>query len=308
MFTKFNHKNKTIFLDPDSPEIVVDEKVNLILSPSLYWVKKLSLPLKSASDAKKLLPSIFEETIPDGNYSYSVYKKDGNFFAFAYDDKMIIDTLTTKGIAISNVDSVYFAQSELSFEGALKVNETQSLYLKDDILILLPCCWVEESGNLDLHEIALSKHSITLAQFGHIVDKSSFYKTGAILLALILLVTTELFVTNSKVNELVSLKEKLFSKAKLQATMFQNEATLKKYEQIDSKQNRLREYMSIILSLKLKPTESLKKLSLKNKSFVADFNPLSQESIDKIMKKLKSAGIKFKVEDKKETWHLELTL
>ena len=309
MFTKFNQKNKTIFLDPDSPEIIVNEKVNLILSPSLYWVKKLSLPLKSARDAKKLLPSIFEESIPEGNYSYSVYKKDDDFFAFAYDDKVILDTLAKKSIAVSNIDSVYFAQSELSFiEGALKVNETQSLYVKDDMLILLPCCWVEESGDLDLNELTLSKHSITLAQFGHIVDKSSLFKTAGILLAFILLVATELFITSSKVNDLVSLKEELFSKAKLQATMFQNEATLKKYERIDTKQKVLREQISAILSLRLKSAESLKKLSLKDKTFVADFNELSQESIDKIMKRLKSSGIKFKVDNKKETWHLEMRL
>ncbi len=308
MFTRFNQKNKIIFLDLDSPAIVVDEKVNVILSPSLYWVKKLSLPLQSVRDVKKLLPSVFEDTIPDGNYSYSVYKKDDAFFAFAYDDKAIINTLKQKGVASVNIESVYFAQSELSFEGALKVNETQSLYFKDDMLILLPCCWVEESANLDLDNLTLSKHNITLTQFGHIVDKSSIYKAGAILLALIFLVATELFITSSKVNELESLKEELFTKAKLQATMFQNEAMLKKYEKIDSKQKKLREEVSIILSLKLKPSENLKKLTLKNKTFVANFNKLSQASIDKIKKRLKSSGIKFKAESKKETWHLEMTL
>ena len=309
MFTRFNQNNKTIFIDPNSPDIVVDEKVNVILSPSLYWVKKLSLAVKSASDVKKLLPSIFEESIPEGNYSYSVYKKDDEFFAFAYDDKVIIDTLNKKGVASANIESVYFAQSELSFiEGAVKINETQSLFIKDDMLILLPCCWVEESGNLDLNELTLSKHNITLAQFGHIVDRGSFYKAGAILLALILLVATELFITSSKVNEVENLKEELFTKSKLQATMFQNEATLKKYEKIDSKQIKLREQISTVLSLKLKPLESLKRLSLKNKTFVVDFNKLSQESINKIKKRLKSSGVKFKAENKKETWHLEMTL
>ena len=89
MFTQFNQKYKTIFLDPSSDISSVEEKVNVILSPSLYWVKKLSLPLKKASEAHKLLPSIFEETLPLGNYNYSVYKKGDDFFAFAYDDKAI---------------------------------------------------------------------------------------------------------------------------------------------------------------------------------------------------------------------------
>ena len=309
MFTIFNQKYKAIFLDPDSPKMVVLDKANIILSPSLYWVKKLSLPVKYARDAKKLLPSIFEDTLPEGNYSYSVYKKDDHFFAFAYDDKVIIDTLKEKGIAVSNVASVYFAQSELSIiEGALRVNKTQSIYVKDEIVILLPCCWVEESGDLEIDDLILSKHSITLAQFGHIVDTSSIYKIGAILIAFIILISTELFITGTKVDELASLKEELFTKSKLQATMFQNEALLKKYVKIDKKQGNLRAYVAMVLSLKLKPSESLLKMSLKNKVFSADFNTLSKESISKITKKLKGSGFKFKTESKKETWHMEMVL
>ena len=138
MFTKFNQKHKTFFLDLSSPAVEVDEKVNIILSPSMYWVKKLSLPLSKSSEAKKLLESIFEDTLPLGNYNYSVYKEGKFFFAFAYDDKFIIDTLEEKGISVANVASVHFAQSELGFiEGAVKINETQSIFLKDGILILL---------------------------------------------------------------------------------------------------------------------------------------------------------------------------
>lgn len=309
MFTIFNQEYKTVFLDPDSPEVVVLEKVNIILSPSLYWVKKLSLPVKYARDAKKLLPSIFEDTLPEGNYSYSVYKKDDKFFAFAYDDKVIIDMLKEKGVAVANVASVYFAQSELFvIEGALKVNEMQTICVKDEIVILLPRSWVEESGELDLDGLNLSKHSITLAQFGHIVDRSSLYTMGAVLIALIVLVSTELFITSAKVNGLINLKEKLFTKSKLQATMFQNEAALKKYEKIDQKQAGLRAYVAMVLSLKLKPSESLVKMGLKNKLFSADFNALSEETISSITKKLKRSGFKFKTGSKKETWHMEMLL
>ena len=305
----FDQKYKAIFLDPNSPEVVVLGKINIILSPSLYWVKKLSLPVKYARDAKKLLPSIFEDTLPEGNYSYSVYKKDDNFFAFAYDDKVIIDTLKEKGIATSDVASVYFAQSELSFmKGALKINKTQSIYVRDGIVILLPCCWVEESGELKLDALNLSSHSITLAQFRHIVDNSSLYKIGAVLVTLIILVLTELFITSAKVGELTSLKEELFTKSKLQATMFQNEAALKKYEKIDKKQRILRAAVAKVLSIKLKPSESLLKIGFKNKVFSADFNLLSQQTISSINKTLKGSQFKFKTESKKETWHLEITL
>ncbi len=305
---KFNKSSKTIFLDPNSEKFEVDERVNIILSPSLYWVKKLSLPVKYARDAKKLLPSIFDDTLTEGNYNYSVYKKGEDFFAFAYDDKLILDTLAQKGVSSSNVENVYFAQSELEFEGALKVNETQSIYLKEDILILLPCCWIEESGELSLDDISHSKHSISLAQFGHIIDSKSIYKIGAILVVMMILVGVELFITNKKVNEVATLKETLFQKAKLQSTMFQNKATLKKYTKIHTKQTTIREYSSVLLSLKLQKEENINTLSLKDKLLVADFSKLSSQTIKVITKKLKSKKIKFEAKEKERSWHLEIKI
>lgn len=308
MFTKFNKKHKSIFLDPNTQKYDLDEKVNVILSPAYYWVKRLTLPVKYARDAKKLLPSIFEDTLTDGNYSYSAYKDGEYFFAFAYDDKVILDALEAKGISLSNVADVFFAQSELDFDGALKVNETQSVYFKDDILVLLPCCWIEESGSLDLEQIETSKHSITLAQFGHIIDSKSLYKIGVILSMLIVLVIVELFITNKKVDDLVSKKDNLFEKAKLQSTMFQNKATLKKYKTIHTSQMKLREYVSIILSSKLKSGESLKLISLKNKKLSVEFSALSQSTINKIVKKLKLKKVEYKSEQKDNSWNLEMKI
>ena len=154
MFTIFNSKLKTIFLDPNSStnnnSVADDEKVNVILSPSLYWVKKVSLPVKHEREVKKLLPSLFEDILPEDNYSYYVYKTGEEFLIFAYSDKIILDTLLEKNISLSNVSKIYFAQSEIKdIESALKINETQSIYLKDDLLILVPCCWIQERGTLD---------------------------------------------------------------------------------------------------------------------------------------------------------------
>ena len=306
---KFKREIRTIFLDKESPRFEVDEKVNVILSPSLYWIKRVSLPVKYARDAKKLLPSIFDDILDDGNYNYSVYKEEDEFVAFAYDDKVILDTLEEKGISASNVAKVYFAQSELGFiEGALKINETQSVFLKDSILILLPCCWIEESGELNLDDVVLSKHSISLAQFGHIIDNKSIYKIAAVLFMLIILVSVELFITHKKVDEIVALKETLFKKAKLQSTMFQNKAQLKKYKSTYTRQVALRSDFAGILSLKLQKEESLKLITYKKKTLSVEFTPLSTNTIKKISKILKAKGLKYKSKAKEKSWHLEMKI
>jgi len=309
LFTKFNQKYRTIFLDTSSTVFELDEKVNVLLSPSMYWVKKLSLPLQKVSEAKKLLESIFEDTLPPGNYNYSVYKEGEFFFAFAYDDKFIIDTLEEKGISVANVANVYFAQSELAFiEGAVKINETQSIFLKDDVLILLPCCWVEESGDLNIEDIKLSKHSINLAQFGHIVDNKSLYKIGAILSMFILLAVVELFITTDKIQQIEMDRDGVFEKYHLKATMFQNRAMLKRYKGIYNQQSRLREYISNILALKLKKGHKIEAIALKAKRLTVTFSGIDSKNKSYIIDRLNTKHIDFKHKFKGKTFELEMSI
>ncbi|WP_324170594.1 hypothetical protein [Sulfurimonas sp.] len=309
---RFNTKLLTLFLDPISTQyysISDGERVNIVLSPSLYWVKKISLPVKYARDAKKLLPSLFEDTLPEGNYSYSVYKKEDEFFIFAYEDKIILDAMSKVGISLSNVSSVHFAQSEMQgIEGAVKINESQSIYVKDDMLILVPCCWIEESGNLDMSELTLSKHKVVLQQYAHIVENSSLYKIGAVLVVLLLLVFGEYLITLQKTSEVRELKDELFTKNKLKPTMLQNKSMLKKYKTIHEKQTKLREYTSYLLSLRLQGSEKLSKLTLKDKTLDAEFSGASEVTLSRIQNTLKSKKVKFTTEIKNNTLHLEMLL
>ena len=132
MFTKYKKQIDTIFLDTNSNDFTNKESVNVILSPSLYWVKKVSLPVKYLRDVKPLLPSLFEDILPDAVYSYFVYKSEEEYFIFAYEDKKIFNLLNSKGIPASHVNNVYFAQSEFGgVDGAIKIDEKNSLYFKE---------------------------------------------------------------------------------------------------------------------------------------------------------------------------------
>ena len=241
---KFREDKKTVFLDPHTELVISDEKLNIILSPSLYWVKKVTLPLKYERDAKKLLVSLFEDVLPEGTYSYSVYKvpsKEGVFMIFAYEDKAILDLLLAQGISSANIYSIHFAQSELdTLDGAVKINETQSIYVKDSVVTLVPCCWIEEKGKLDLSNVKLSKHTITLAQFGHIVDNKSLINIGAILSVFIVLIWVELFIVSQNISKIELESSEIFAKHKLKPTMFQNKSLLKKYKTIYGNQTKLR--------------------------------------------------------------------
>ncbi len=286
-----------------------NEKINIILSPTLYWVKKLSLPLKNVRDVKKLLPSLFEDTLPSGNYSYSAYKSGSEFYIFAYEDKKILDLLLQKGISLSNIAALFFAQSEFgATESAIKINEQQCMYVKDEIVVVVPSSWIQESKRLDLSTIAPLKHSITLKQFGHVVDSKSLYKIGVIMALLISLIAIEYFITAKKTADMLKLKDELFTKYNLQATMLQNSATLKKYDSMYTTQMKIREYISYILTLKLNDKEELVHLSLKNNILQAEFSGIAEGKELHITQMLKDNKVNFKSFFKDKSLHVELSL
>jgi hypothetical protein len=316
LFTKFKKRYKSIFLDPDSEVLYVkslsghaNEKINIILSPTLYWVKKLSLPVKNVRDVKKLLPSLFEDTLPSGNYSYSAYKSGSEFYIFAYEDKKILDLLLQKGIPLSNVATLFFAQSEFcTIENAIKINEFQCIYVKDEIVVVVPFSWIQDSKALDLRYIKPLKHSITLKQFGHVVDSKSLYKIGIIMALLIFLIATEYFITAKKTADILKLKDELFTKYKLQSTMLQNSATLKKYDSMYTSQIKIREYISYILTLKLKDKEELVHLNLKNNILQVEFSGIAEGKELHITQILRDNKVNFKSFFKDKSWHVELSI
>lgn len=308
---QFKKQHKILFLDPNYETVCPDEKVDIILSPSLYWVKKVSLPLNSLREVKTLLPSIFEDMLPEGIYSYSAYKnsEDSLFYAFAYEDKKILDLISEHNIPMTNIGSVHFAQSELQdMDHAMKIDENQCLYVKDSIVVLLPSFWVKEKEELDVSDIELSKHKITLQQFAHIVDYKSLYGVISVLVILILLAFGELFATGQKSQEVIAKTDEIFLKSDLKPTMFENRSILKKFEKTHQVQTRFREYLAYLLALKLNKNEKMTLLNLKNKTILVNFSGVQEKKSAHITSVLTSKGVQFTQKHKDGTLHLEIKL
>ena len=309
MFSRFNKSVKTLFVDLHSESFIVNEKVNVILSPSLYWVKKVSLPLQNVREVKPLLPSLFEDILPEGIYSYYVYKEEESFFIFAYEDKFLIETLQKKNITLPQVDKIYFAQSEFSsLNEAISINETQSICCKEGIVMLLPTVWMTETKDLDLAQRELSKHSIRLKQYGHIVKDTSIYKAIGFVAVLLLLFTTQLFMTASRVDALELQKSELFAKNSLKPTMLQNRSLLHSLENTHKKQMALREDIAHFLQVRLQSPQELSLLRFKGNVLVAEFTHVKRGTERSIAKYLQSRGLNFKATFKNETLRLKVYL
>lgn len=293
MFTK--SKCKTIFLDYESQIYTSQEKVNVILSPSLYWVKKLDIPVKYLHEVKKLLPSLFEEYLLEGNYSYEAYKEGKYFITFAYDDKKILSLMEQKGLNGSNVADIYFAQSELSsLEKPVYISQNQVLLSKNDIVLLLQKKWFTNTEALDLENIVHSKHKVKLSLFHHIVDTNIFYRLSAAVFILGLMFLIQAYKVQSDITEIKNQKEELFSKYNLKQTMMQNQAMLKKYESLHIAQLNIREILAKITSLKLSTDDKITSIELKSEKLIIEF--LAQNP-QKIESELKKSGLDFRTKN-----------
>lgn len=309
MFSRFNKKIETIFLDPSSSDFHTEKKVNIILSPTLYWVKRVKLPVKSLREAKALLPSLFEDILPEGNYSYTAYKDGEYFYIFAYQDKAIIDLLHQKGLQISQVNSVYFAQSEfLSLKHPLAINEEQSLYVQDGLVVVLPSSWVAKTQKIDLDTLKLSKNSIKLKQYGHIVNDKSLYKLIAIVAISIVVVSVQYFITNKRADDLENARYALFAKNSLQPTMLQNRSMLHSYEKIYKKQTKIREVLYGLLTTSLAGSQKIAKIRLRRDKLIAVFSGVKNGSEKKIATDLKRKGFDFRAIFKDEKLRIEVRL
>jgi hypothetical protein len=309
LFTKFKKTNSIVLLDPHSkvmPKIPDGAKVDIILSPSLYWVKKLTLPVKYARDVKKLLPSLFEDILPDGNYSYAVFKEEEEFVAFAYEDKKIIDELSKKGISVSSTENVYFAQTELLSSTPCKLNDKEALILDNGIVFIAPIEWTQNIQPLILNSVSSSKKTIKLQQFSHIIDNSSLNKIGLLLGVFIVVLSIEMFITMQKIDAIEQNRQKLFSDYKLYPTMMQNRAVLTDYEQTFTRQTRLRNILEILLKLDLK--QKITKIDLKNKTLHVTMKGVDQATSKKILQSLRTYQQSLKSTFKENLFEIEVTL
>jgi len=309
---KFKQNHRIIFLDPlFEGEIEYDKKskIDIILSPSLYWVKKVKLPVTTVREVKKLLESIFEDSLPEGNYSYSAYKVEDEFLLFAYEDKKILQLLSQKGIALSSVSSIHFAQSEFdTIESAIKINDDEAIYLKEGVVVITPLSWVKNYEVLDLEDKTLSKHTIKLQQFGHIVDNKSLYKIGIVGVIFAFILIAEIFITTTKTEAILEAKDEIFANYKLQPTMMQNRSTKSKYNSIHKIQTKLRKYIAYFLNMKLQTGQKITLIEYKNKLLNVTFEGVTKINQKNILKQLDAKKVEYKTSLKEGRMKVEIKL
>ena len=179
----FLAKSKTLLLVyRNMPQQTLSAAVNIMLPPQFYTLKKETLPLKYAFQAKKIAPSLFEGLLEHtAKYDYIVYKEEEQWVFIAYDMDEIVAFLQSKGIEAEKVSKLFFAQQALhSFTNPVRLGERDALIAIKDVVVNIPQMALKEgltvenvdesftpkSGltlNTSFHSYLTQKQSIALA-------------------------------------------------------------------------------------------------------------------------------------------------
>ncbi len=306
----FNKPITPLFIDLHTPLQAEPEVLfDLILSPSFYWIKRIPLPVKSVREVKKLLPSLFEDTVPQGKYSYYAYKDRDHYCIFAYDDKNILDILAEKGISPGQINRVYFAQSEFQdIEEAISIDDHCALDIEDRVVVKLPDTLVETLKPLELKDHQFSEHAIELARYAHIATTKSLINFSLFMGTLIMIFALDWIVSSAKISEFDTAPSHLFQEHKLPMTKVQNEAILSSLQKMYDRQMALRQISAEILALKLNKKEHITLYDFKDKTLTVELQVPSAKRVPALLKPLQKSHPSMKEEYRNSLLRLEFEL
>ena len=270
-----SNKHKKLFLCLDS-KVDIKDRVDIILSPEFYWVRIFDIPVKNSSQAAHVLPTLFEDVLETTNeLSYQVLKlEDGKYLCFAYINKKIFEAIKNAGISSSQVNSIYFAQTECMQFKQFTVCNKSFLYTKDNVLVKVPSSLLTQNINLEenLENIKLSSNKVDIKLYNSSLSTKQIY---SLLLVMLIVCFVNIFKIFDYSSEISTLEEKIESTkkaSKLPSSMIQRNSILDNYRLKQKSQIELREAISYILKDKRFELESIQ---IKKRNFELEYKAIN---------------------------------
>lgn len=246
-----SNKSKKVFLCSNT-KLEIDHKIDIILSPEFYWVRIFDIPVKSLTQARHVLPTLFEDILEStSELSYQVIKlEDNKYLCFAYINKKIYEAIKSSGINLSNINSIYFAQNECKDFNQFVVEDKSFLYTNDNILVKVPNALISEKIDLKEHidEINLSSNKIEIKLYNNILTTKQIYSILAVCFVLSLANFFKIYDYKKEILIIDNKIEKIKENSSLPSSILQADSIIKKYKNIASSEIKKREALEYILS------------------------------------------------------------
>ncbi len=269
-FARARSKRGVIFVHTDTNLHAVSEKKDVILSPGFYWCKKERLGVKTARAAKKFSQSVFFSQLPAGNFDYKAIKDGDDFYFFAYDAAQIAKSLEAQGLRPEFLGNVYFAQTEIKSELAVRVGSNFALTKRDDLVLIAPAWFFSQMVNLKDLNISLSSNKIKIKMRSQ-KGAAGAGHTGALAIAAVWAVAflaLDLYLY-SGLEDLRRQEEALAAKYPLAKTSFELEAMQRRYAAFDKNQAKIRAFLGLVASFKTDEANYFSLIELRQNKFRA---------------------------------------
>jgi len=266
----------------------ISHSVNVMLTPQFYTIKRETIPVRWAYQAKRIAPSLFMGLLDEGkNYDYLVWKEEEEWVFLAYDMESICIFLEKMGFSLSQVSKLFFAQQSAdAFSTPLTLGKDEALVLLDKTVVIIPqmALTSEETPSLLFNNSFTPKSKgVTLKQTsGQLLcmKQTVVFTTVFALFALMFLVEGWRYGSGAKAGEL-ELQELLEAYPAFQSS-YTRDSIAQKYKTIESVERKKRETINTLAKMIFKGV-TLTSFTLNKNSMQVDFSC----SDAKVLKRLK---------------------
>ena len=244
-------KSKKVFL---CSNIKINEtsKVDIILSPEFYWVRLFDIPVKNITQAKAVLPTLFEDILVETDeLSYQVIKSaDNKYLCFAYINKKIFEAVKNSGINLSLVNEIYFAQNECKEYKQFSIENNSFLYTNDDILVKIPNEFLTQKLDLNdvIKNINLSSNKIDIKFYNNFLSSKQIYIVLIICSIISIINFSKYFSYGNEISKLEQKEEQIKISNNLPSSIIQIDSIIKANKKIAQKEINKREILFYILA------------------------------------------------------------
>ncbi len=227
-----SNRIENVFLTSNR-KINVSSNINIILSPEFYWVRIFNIPVKNITQARNVLPTLFEDILDNiKDLSYHIIKLEENkYLCFAYLNKTIYEAIKKSSIPLSFINSVYFAQNECKSFNQFKIDDKSFLYTDEDILIKVPNNILSNDTVLlekDLNTLILSSNKVEIKLYNNPISSKQLYFLVGVFCIFLLINIFKYFDYKNEVSLLNNKIETIKTNTNLPSSMIQTNSIIKK--------------------------------------------------------------------------------
>lgn len=256
------------------PEQTLTTSVNIMLTPQFYTLKREALPVKYRYQAKRIAPSLFEGLLEDAHkHEYFVAKEKDTWLFIAYDLEKIQDFLREKGLDLTLVSKMYFAeQARERFSAPVMTGDREVLVNFDGQLVMVPkAVLADDVSYMQTDESFTPKKGITLegGEKSFLNKKESYLLAGIFFFFFFAFTLEGLRYSGGNEEEAAQIVVLLEAYPSLQSS-YTRENIASKYKKIDSKERKKRDVIKALSKMIFKGS-TLSSFTMDNKTFKALF-------------------------------------